>query len=462
MPGDKGELELTVHHRSDTGRVRDHNEDYLGYRQPKDSEMRAEAGWLYDVADGVGGAQAGEVASKLAVQTLLTAYYRAYQEAPSERLLAVFAEANHAVYDQAGRQEGPHSMGTTLVAAALRGRELTVANVGDSRAYLIHRGQIRQITHDHSMVARLIDEGVITPEQAESHPRRHVLSRSIGAYPQVAADLFTETMHPGDRLLLCTDGLTEYVADTEILATVQAEDPEAGVQRLVELANERGGKDNITVLLVRALGEREERLPPLPPPQKTVEGPALSPVEGPPPRRSSWLWVGAILFCLLICAAGLAAGAFLLKPTPTPTPTATTIPLPPFADATASATAAPTPTALPTATDTVLPTETPTLVSTEPPTASDTPSPTGTPTPSRTPTNTPSPTHTKTASPAPTQTPLTPTDTASPRLTETATLTPTATSTSEISALPTPTDTLPPTPTPTGTTERSPLPTPRP
>jgi serine/threonine protein phosphatase PrpC len=172
------ELTLTVHHRSDAGRVRDHNEDYLGYRQPEEPELRAETGWLYAVADGVGGARAGEVASKLAVQTLLAAYYRSYQETPADRLREAFAEANHAVHERASEQEGSHRMSTTLVAAAIRDQELTTANVGDSRAYLIHEGQIRQITHDHSVVARLVAEGVITPEQAESHPRRHIISRS--------------------------------------------------------------------------------------------------------------------------------------------------------------------------------------------------------------------------------------------------------------------------------------------
>ena len=246
----KQQLTLTVHHRSDTGRVRDHNEDYVGYRQPEE-QVQAEAGWLYAVADGVGGARAGEIASKLAVQTLLATYYDSTQEMPADRLREAFTEANRAVYDRASEQGGLLHMSTTLVAAVVQDRELTVANVGDSRAYLIHRGQIRQITHDHSMVARLIDEGVITAEQAESHPRRHVLSRSIGTHPHVVPDLFTEALHPGDRLLLCTDGLTDMVDEARIADVLRSEpDPQAASANLADAANAAGGNDNVTVVIV--------------------------------------------------------------------------------------------------------------------------------------------------------------------------------------------------------------------
>jgi len=465
MPLDKSrELTLTVQHRSDAGRVRAHNQDYLGYRQPKEAELRAQAGWLYVVADGVGGAQAGEVASKLAVQTLLAAYYHSYGETPADRLRKAFSEANHAVHERASQQEGPHRMSTTLVAAVVRGGELTVANVGDSRAYLIRDGQMRQVTHDHSVVARLVAEGVITPEQAERHPQRHVISRSIGARAKVEADLFRETFHSGDRLLLCSDGLTEHVTGAEILAAMQAEDPEASVQRLVNLANDRGGTDNITVLVVRALREREERLPP-----QETEKVAVS-------RRVPWPWIGAIVTILLICVAGLAAGALLLL-NPTPTPTATATPLPPFIVSTATATTIPTPTYPPTATppptatdtatplptDTPAPTDTPspTVTETAPPAPADTLSPTPTETASPTPTDTLSPTPTETTPPKPTDTPSpTMTATATPRPTEAPAPTPTATSTSETSPLPTPTATL--TTTPTSTTEGSPLSTPGP
>ncbi len=427
MLTDKQHMTLTVHHRSDTGRVRDHNEDYVGYRQPEEAELHSEWGWLYAVADGVGGGQAGEVASKLAVQTLLAAYYRSYEETPVDRLREAYVEANLAVYDKASAQEGPHRMGTTLVAALIRGRELTVANVGDSRAYLIRDGEIRQITQDHSMVARLVAEGVIAPEQAESHPKRHVISRSIGARPEVEADFFTETLEPGDRLLLCSDGLTEHVADDDILAVMQEGDPEAGVQQLVDLANERGGTDNITVLVVRALRRRQDILPSPAPPQEAEERPAS--------RRLSWPWIGAIAAVLLICVAGLTRGVFVwLNPTPTPTPTATAKP--------------PQPVIYPTAT------ATPVLIATLPPTE--------TPLPSHTPTDTPSPTLTEPVTATPTFT-STPTGTLAPTVTAVATSTPpvqppTPTRTTEHSPLPTPLPTA--TPTPTSTTEVSPLPTP--
>jgi hypothetical protein len=319
-------------------------------------------------------------------------------------------------------------MSTTLVGAVVRDRELTVANVGDSRAYLIHDEQIRQITHDHTIVARLIDEGVLTPEQAESHPRRHIISRSIGGHSQVDTDIFVETFLPGDRLLLCSDGLTEYVTDAEILAAMQSEDPEDGVQSLVDVANERGGQDNITVLVVRALKERKDRLPPLTLPPETEKAPVS--------RRLSWPWIGVIVAGLLIVVAGLAATALgVFKPTPTPTPTATFTPLSPLVAPTATSTAIPTPTPLPTATDTSTPQPTETPVPTV------TAEPTETPVPSHTPTVTPLPTGPETALPTATETPM-------------PALTPTPTDTSESSPLATPT------PTPTSTTEGSSLPTP--
>jgi len=423
------ELPLTVHHRSEAGRVRDHNEDYLGYRQPEEPELRAEAGWLYAVADGVGGARAGEVASKLAVQTLLAAYYHSYQETPADRLCEAFAEANRAVHERASEQ-GPHRMGTTLVAAAIRDRELTVTNVGDSRAYLIREGQIHQITRDHSVVAQLVAKGVITPEQAESHPRRHIISRSIGARPEVEADVFAEAFLPGDRLLLCSDGLTEHVTDDEILAAMQDEDAESGVQRLVDLANERGGTDNTTVLVVRALREREDRLPPLALPPETEEAPL--------PQRSRWPWIGVIVAILLACAAGLAAGIFmLLNPTPTPTATATTTPLPAIVTSTLTATTVPAPTPLPV--DSPSPEPTPSTVKVPRPTTLEPP-----PAP-------PLPQATDTAAPRPTAMP-------SPSATPIATLSPTATQT--VPPTPTRTSETSPLPTPTDTTQGSPLPTP--
>jgi protein phosphatase len=442
LRGTRRELILAVHHRSDAGCLRDHNEDYLGYRQPEEPEVRAEAGWLYAVADGVGGAQEGEVASKLAVRTLLAAYYESYRETPADRLREAFVEANRVVYEQASEQPGPHRMSTTLVAAAILGQQLTLANVGDSRAYLIREREIRQITRDHSVVARLVIEGVITPEQAESHPRRHVISRSIGAAPEVRVDLFEEAFLPGDRLLLCSDGLTEHVTDDEIVAAMQGEDPEASVQQLVDVAKERGSTDNITVLLVRALRGREDRLPPLASPPETEAAPVS--------RRSSWLWIGIVVAILAVCVAALAAGTSLwLNRTPTPAAT----PLPALATPTATATAFPTPTlttvASPSAEGVPSTVEVPSTGTVALPTATSlaptaeivTPRPTAMPPPSATPTATPSMVPTATASPTPAETP-------SPGVTEPAS--PTATSTSESSLLPTP----------TSTTEGSPLATP--
>ena len=253
------ELAIEAELLTDVGRKRRHNEDFVDCFEPADPEELARSGRLYIVADGVGGAADGEVASEYAAKKVLHEYYRSTEPDLGRRLKAVIRAANADIFEHVQRRPELGRMGTTIVAAAVRDDELVVANVGDSRAYLIRNGDIHQITRDHSLVAKLVDEGSITPEEAERHPRRNVLLRSIGADPDTYPDTFEGRLQPGDQVVLCSDGLTRYVSDDEILDVATHTRADRAVKRFVEMANARGGKDNISVMLIRAT----EAVPPL-------------------------------------------------------------------------------------------------------------------------------------------------------------------------------------------------------
>lgn len=236
--------------KTDTGMVRDHNEDYVSAWEPSSEEEKASHGWLYLVADGVGGAEAGEVASRVTVEQVTT-YYLADHETQEvgERLQAAIRAANDDLRQLAANQHHAN-MATTLVAVAIVNNQATIANVGDSRCYHWRQGQIRQITKDQSLVAQLVEEGAITEEEALNHPRRNVILFSIGSMRDPRIDLFTVSLEPDDLLLLCSDGLTRHVSDPEIAETLGQTTPELAGQMLVELANARGGSDNISVALI--------------------------------------------------------------------------------------------------------------------------------------------------------------------------------------------------------------------
>jgi PPM family protein phosphatase len=225
--------------KTDTGRARADNEDSAYARPP-----------LYVVADGMGGAQAGEVASALAVEEFrggLVAQGTAEQRL-SERVQA----ANRRIYETAHRKLEHEGMGTTLTAVYLDESNLAVAHVGDSRAYIFRDGELQRLTHDHSLVEELIRRGKLTPEQAAAHPQRSIITRALGIEPEVEVDTWTYPMRAGDVVLLCSDGLTSMISEQQI-AAVLAEQPDlarAG-DRLIAEANEAGGRDNITVVLFR-------------------------------------------------------------------------------------------------------------------------------------------------------------------------------------------------------------------
>lgn len=222
---------------SHVGRVRSDNEDAFLLAPP-----------LFAVADGLGGHQAGEIASSIAIETLLESAPRA---ADVKALGRAARQANAAVIEAAATGRGKTGMGTTLTAVMIDGSRLAVAHVGDSRAYLLHLGALEQLTNDHSLVADLVRQGRITAEESRTHPNRSVITRALGSDPDMMADAFEVQAAPGDRLLLATDGLTTMVPDDEIarvLATAPTSD--AAVDELIDRALGAGGQDNVTVVVV--------------------------------------------------------------------------------------------------------------------------------------------------------------------------------------------------------------------
>ena len=292
------ELQLDAWQLTDPGRERDHNEDCCGSFEPEDPELLAERGRLYLVADGIGGHQAGDVAAQYAVEQILYAYYNDPWVGPGENLTQAIRRANADLYQDAQTNPAHSGMGTTLVAATIRGDELTVANVGDSRAYLVRQGQIRQISRDHSWVAEKLAAGLLTPEQAREHPNRNIITRSLGNDPDVEVDVFRERIGLGDVVLLCTDGLSGLVRDEEMAAVVSRADPRSAAEELVRLANERGGPDNITATVIRvrkpALVRREAHPTPV----------RARPVTKRPLRP----WLAGVIAVLLIVAGILLLG----------------------------------------------------------------------------------------------------------------------------------------------------------
>ncbi|MDR2714626.1 MAG: Stp1/IreP family PP2C-type Ser/Thr phosphatase [Coriobacteriales bacterium] len=223
--------------RTDVGCVREHNEDSFIAQAP-----------LYAVADGMGGHAAGEVASEIAIQMLS-------EKAPGnynpEALANAVAQANSAIQRASIKGIGKSGMGTTLTAALICGSRLLIAQVGDSRAYLLRNKELHQLTSDHSYVAELVAAGKITPEEAAVHPRRSIITRALGGDSATEPDLFTMHVKVGDRLLLCSDGLTGMVDDENITAVLTTTpDPQKAVDTLVEAARQAGGMDNITVIVV--------------------------------------------------------------------------------------------------------------------------------------------------------------------------------------------------------------------
>ena len=208
---------------------------------------------LFAIADGMGGHQAGEIASRLATQKLAD-FIRTYLEFYSDQktlLTKGMQEINHQIYLISQQNKRYQGMGTTLTAALIQNNHLYLAHIGDSRLYLLRQGQIKQLTEDHTVVQNLVANSTITADQARTHPKRHILTRALGIDSSVKAEISKITLRTQDKILLCTDGLTNYVTPEEIHHLVNnAAEVKQAVHNLTEMALERGGADNITVILV--------------------------------------------------------------------------------------------------------------------------------------------------------------------------------------------------------------------
>jgi serine/threonine protein phosphatase PrpC len=244
---------------TDTGRRRRHNEDAYVCEPP-----------LFAVADGMGGAQAGELASSLAAAALRDE--AAELAGGEQRVDDLIQEANRRVYERQAQDASASGMGTTMTVALVEDSGVAIGHVGDSRAYLIRDGKLEQLTEDHSLVAELVRSGKLSPEEAESHPQRSVITRVLGTDPSVDVDTFSIQTRAGDLFLLCSDGLTSMVDDGTILREVERnrDDLPAAAKALVRAANKGGGEDNITVVFFEIAGavgtqdtERTVALPPV-------------------------------------------------------------------------------------------------------------------------------------------------------------------------------------------------------
>ncbi len=240
-----------------TGHVRDHNEDAF-------LVLPDVAPWLVVVADGMGGHQSGEVASRLTVEEMAAAFAGRPPERTllrrranaRERLITAIEQANRRVLGEARRDVGKQGMGTTVVALVIDGGSVHVAHVGDSRAYRLRDDTLKQLTRDHSLLNDYLDMGLLTPEQAASFPYKNVIVRAVGLSPFVEVEVDTLDVSAGDRFLLCSDGLTDLVSDTTIRDRLaRGDDPINTAETLVKLALQAGGLDNVTAVVAHTHAE---------------------------------------------------------------------------------------------------------------------------------------------------------------------------------------------------------------
>lgn len=265
---------ITWGSRTDVGLVREHNEDSFLVAQP-----------LFCVCDGMGGHEAGEVASAIAVHTIAAT---APATADDTQLGAAVEAANTAVIQGATTGEGRPGMGCTATAAIIEDNRIAVAHVGDSRLYLLHGGNLVRLTHDHSYVEELVDAGEITADEARTHPSRSIITRALGNDPDMYADHFTLPIERGDRVILCSDGLSSMISDNDIEATaVCCPTPQQCADDLVDAALEAGGSDNVTVVVVDVTDDGVEEL------HRRAR------------RRSAIAWLVGILCILAVFAVGL-------------------------------------------------------------------------------------------------------------------------------------------------------------
>jgi serine/threonine protein phosphatase PrpC len=273
-------LRLAVAAKTDVGLRRERNQDNTTHYVPADERELAEKGALFVVCDGMGGHAAGEVAAEMGVETIRREYFAHPPADIISSIADAIKAANEGIYTYARSHPEMSGMGTTCVTLVVQGGRAYVVNIGDSRAYILRNSVMRQVTQDHSWVAEQVRAGVLTEEQARSHAHRNVITRSLGTQPTVTADLFIETLAEGDRMLLCSDGLHGYVEEAEIeRELLRHDEPDEGVNALIAMANDNGGPDNITAVVVHLL-----ELPPvtdelmLPPSAMDIESGTTQPL----------------------------------------------------------------------------------------------------------------------------------------------------------------------------------------
>jgi PPM family protein phosphatase len=286
---------------SDVGLIRTNNEDSFLIATPTSdfanqnpaelNDIIPENGTMFIVADGMGGAQAGEVASRMAVDTVARKFINALdkkesldQQALISALTTTIQEANQLIFLEGQKNSEFNGMGTTLTAATVFGTTIFFAQLGDSRAYLARKGVISQMTRDQSLVAQMVASGSLTPEEAKSHPQRNVILQALGIQSQVDVAITLAELRRGDQIVLCSDGLSGKVDAEEIREFLEKFEPKAACQGLVRMARERGGEDNITVIVARFNGDALSE----PTPEDVTDSPntKMEPVR----RRSFWPW----------------------------------------------------------------------------------------------------------------------------------------------------------------------------
>ena len=252
-----------------------------GLSHPGRRRRRNEDAWvchppLFAVADGMGGARGGEIASRVAAEAL----GESVDGSGEARVVALIQEANRQVYERAREDSDASGMGTTITVALFENGIVSIGHVGDSRGYLIRDRKVDQLTEDHSLVAELVRTGRLSPEEAETHPQRSVITRALGTDPDVDVDVFSVEAKPGDLFLICSDGLTAMVDDAAILDTVerQRDDLDAAAKELIAAANHSGGEDNITVVFFEVVDEAAQK------PSETKPMPAL---DDEPPKQEA-------------------------------------------------------------------------------------------------------------------------------------------------------------------------------
>ncbi len=267
-----------VNHKplTDPGLKRKNNQDCVDYFEPGNYDDLIRSGRLYIVADGVGGGARGEKASQYSVERVLFEYFQMPDISPGERLRKAMQKAGNEIFEYAEKENFPKGMATTMVAAVIIGEQLIVANVGDSRAYLIREGMIEQITRDHTEVAEMIEGGLLTEEEARYVKGKNRISRSLGGELNPKVDVFKPIrLQTNDKILLCSDGLTRYASDMQLVQIIGNKSPVEATEDLVSYANQSGGADNVSVFYI-AIGQ----------PQDEAE-PAMVP-KGHEPRNVNW------------------------------------------------------------------------------------------------------------------------------------------------------------------------------